>query len=130
MPHFAPTKAAHGRKYMTDIKDIELFMLDMDGTLYLGEQVIKGAVEFIDRIKAKGARVMFFTNNASKDRSLYIEKLHRLGFNAEISEIVSSGDVTAAFLNNHRPGKKVYLMGTPACEKPRLRWKRSLTSVS
>lgn len=102
---------------MTDIKDIELFMLDMDGTLYLGEQVIKGAVEFIDRIKAKGARVMFFTNNASKDRSLYIEKLHRLGFNAEISEIVSSGDVTAAFLNNHRPGKKVYLMGTPACEK-------------
>ena len=45
---------------MTDIKDIELFMLDMDGTLYLGEQVIKGAVEFIDRIKAKGAKVIVY----------------------------------------------------------------------
>ena len=92
-------------------------MLDMDGTLYLGEKLIKGAPEFIKRIKAGGAKVMYFTNNASKDRTLYIQKLNRLGFNADISEIVSSGDVTAAFLNNHRPGKRVYLMGTPACER-------------
>ena len=102
---------------MTDIKDIKLFMLDMDGTLYLGERVIKGAPEFIKRIKENGARVMYFTNNASKDRALYIEKLNRLGFEADVSEIVSSGDVTAAFLNNHRAGKRVYLMGTPACER-------------
>lgn len=92
-------------------------MLDMDGTLYLGEKVIKGAPEFIQRIKKNGARVMYFTNNASKDRTLYIEKLNRLGFKASIDEIVTSGDVTAAFLNNHRAGKKVYLMGTPACER-------------
>lgn len=102
---------------MTDLKDIKLFMLDMDGTLYLGEKVIKGAPEFIERIKAGGARVMYFTNNASKDRTLYIEKLNRLGFNAHISEIVSSGDVTVAFLNTRRAGKRVYLMGTPACER-------------
>ncbi|MBQ9939940.1 MAG: HAD-IIA family hydrolase [Clostridia bacterium] len=102
---------------MTELNNIELFMLDMDGTLYLGDNIIKGAVEFVDRIKQKGAKVMYFTNNASKDRSLYIEKLTRLGFNADISEIVSSGDVTAAFLNTHRKGKSVYLMGTPACEK-------------
>ena len=102
---------------MTDLKNIKLFMLDMDGTLYLGERVIKGAPEFIGRIKQNGAKVMYFTNNASKDRTLYIEKLNRLGFKASIDEIVSSGDVTAAFLNNHRAGKKVYLMGTPACER-------------
>lgn len=102
---------------MTELKDIRLFMLDMDGTLYLGEKVIKGAPEFIERIKAGGAKVMYFTNNASKDRTLYIEKLNRLGFKADISEIVSSGDVTAAFLNNHRAKKRVYLMGTPACER-------------
>lgn len=102
---------------MTDIKDIKLFMLDMDGTLYLGENVIKGAPEFIERIRQSGARVMYFTNNASKDRTLYIDKLRRLGFSANSDEIVSSGDVTAAFLNNHRAGKRVYLMGTPACER-------------
>ncbi len=102
---------------MTDLKDIKLFMLDMDGTLYLGEKVIKGAPDFIKRIRQNGAKLMYFTNNASKDRTLYLEKLTRLGFEAYADEIVSSGDVTTAFLNNHRKGKSVYLMGTPACEK-------------
>lgn len=102
---------------MTDINDIKLFMLDMDGTLYLGEKVIYGATDFVKRIRAKGAKVIYFTNNASKDRQIYLDKLNRLGFDASADQIVSSGDVTASFLNKYRAGKRVYLMGTPACER-------------
>lgn len=88
--------------------------MDMDGTIYLGEKPIKGAPEFIERVRANGARVMYFTNNASKNPDLYIDKLTRLGFSATRDEIVTSGDVTVDFLLKQRAGKSVYLVGTPA----------------
>ncbi len=88
--------------------------MDMDGTVYLGDRVIPGAPEFILRARAAGAKVIFFTNNASKNPELYVEKLTKLGFEAKRADIVTSGDVTIDFLKKHRPGKKVYLVGTPA----------------
>ncbi len=88
--------------------------MDMDGTLYLGDKVIDGAPEFIRRARGAGAKVIFFTNNASKNPDLYVEKLTRLGFEAVRDDIVTSGDVTVDFLQKHRAGKKVYVVGTPA----------------
>ncbi|MBR6633488.1 MAG: HAD-IIA family hydrolase [Clostridia bacterium] len=99
---------------MNLLKEKKLFVMDMDGTIYLGEKIIKGAPEFIQRVRDNGAKVMFFTNNASKNPDLYIDKLTRLGFKAYRDEIVTSGDVTVGFLNKHRKGKSVYLVGTPA----------------
>ncbi|MBR3871079.1 MAG: HAD-IIA family hydrolase [Clostridia bacterium] len=96
------------------LREKKLFVMDMDGTIYLGDKVIKGAPEFIQRVRDNNAKVMYFTNNASKNPDLYLEKLHRLGFTAHREEIVTSGDVTVGFLNKHRAGKTVYLMGTPA----------------
>lgn len=96
------------------LREKKLFVMDMDGTIYLGERVIKGAPEFIQRVRDNGARVMYFTNNASKNPDIYIDKLTRLGFSATREEIVTSGDVTVGFLNKHRKGKSVYLVGTPA----------------
>ena len=60
-----------------------------------------------------GRKVLFFTNNASHSHTFYYAKLARLGFDPQPGEIMSSGDVTAAFLNTHRAGKSVYLLGTP-----------------
>ncbi len=99
---------------MNLLKEKKLFVMDMDGTIYLGEKTIKGAPEFIQRVRDNGAKVMYFTNNASKNPDIYIDKLTRLGFTATRDEIVTSGDVTVGFLNKHRKGKSVYLVGTPA----------------
>jgi HAD superfamily hydrolase (TIGR01450 family) len=60
--------------------------------------------------------VLFFTNNASHSGEFYLEKLTRLGFEPSPDEILSAGDVTIAFLKLHRPGKSIYLMGTPQLE--------------
>ena len=46
------------------LKDITLFVLDMDGTIYLGERPFPAAIEFIRRAKASGRRIVYFTNNA------------------------------------------------------------------
>ncbi len=91
----------------------KLFVFDMDGTIYLGNQVFDFAIRFIDHLRANGYRVLFFTNNASHTTEFYMGKLSRLGFSPREDEIMTSGDVTVEFLKRHRPGKSVYLVGTP-----------------
>ncbi len=99
------------------IDDAGLFVLDMDGTLYLDDDVIDGAIEFCETILKKGRKLVYFTNNASRSPEEYVKRLVRLGFPCTRSNIVTSGDVTAAFLNRYHKGEKVYVMGTPAlCE--------------
>ena len=51
--------------------DKKLYIFDMDGTIYLGNQVFDFAIRFIDHLRAAGKRVMFFTNNASHS-TIYI----------------------------------------------------------
>lgn len=95
------------------LKDIDLFVLDMDGTFYLSEDIIPGSNEFLRAVEKAGKRWMFFTNNSSKDKRLYIEKLARMDCNITENEIFTSGDITIEFLKTNRPGKSVYVMGTP-----------------
>ena len=95
------------------LRDKKLFIFDMDGTIYLGGIPFDFAVRFIRRLRESGRRVLFFTNNASHSQRFYYAKLARLGFDPRPGEIMTSGDVTAAFLTRNRPGKRVYLLGTP-----------------
>ena len=94
------------------IKDKQLYIFDMDGTIYLGSNIFDFAIDFINNLRAAGKRVLFFTNNASHDPRFYFEKLTRVGFSPTMDEIMTSGDVTLTFLHRHRAGKKVYLVGT------------------
>ena len=90
----------------------QLYIFDMDGTIYLGNQVFPFAIRFIQHLRSSGKRVLFFTNNASHSPAFYLQKLTRLGFEPTADEIMTSGDVTIEFLKRHRPGKSVYLVGT------------------
>ena len=94
------------------LENKKLYIFDMDGTIYLGNQVFPYAIRFIKNLRAHGKRVLFFTNNASHSPSFYLEKLTRLGFEPTADEIMTSGDVTIEFLRRHRAGKSVYLVGT------------------
>lgn len=95
------------------LKDIDLFVLDMDGTFYLSEDIIEGSNEFLKMVENAGKRWMFFTNNSSKDKSLYIQKLAKMNCIISQKDIMTSGDITIEFLKTQRPGKSVYVMGTP-----------------
>lgn len=100
------------------LKDKKLFILDMDGTIYLGETPIPGALEFTQKAAAKGKRVIYFTNNASKSIEMYYEKLNRLGFQPKEGDIMSSADVTIDYLKEHHKNQSVYLVGTPPLKNP------------
>lgn len=99
------------------LEQIQLFVLDMDGTFYLGDRILDGALDFISRVEAVGKQFLFFTNNSSKSPELYIEKLGKMGCRIDRSQIITSGDVTIGYLKRHYRDKLVYLMGTPALEQ-------------
>lgn len=96
------------------LNDTELFLLDMDGTIYLDNTVIPGAIEAINHIKECGKKVCYLTNNSSKSRDEYLKKLTALGFSATLDEIITSGIVTIDYVLRHFADKSVYLFGTPA----------------
>ncbi|MBR5767209.1 MAG: HAD-IIA family hydrolase [Clostridia bacterium] len=97
--------------------DKKLYIFDMDGTIYLGDRVFPFAVEYIHRLRADGRRVLFFTNNASRDGKVYFDRLTRMGFAPREGEILTSGDVTARFLLTQRRGKTVFLLGTESLKR-------------
>lgn len=96
------------------LKGIGLFVLDMDGTFYLGNQVIEGAIDFVRYVEKRGCRVLFFTNNSSQSPKVYMERLKRMGCPITRDQIMTSGDVTITYLKENHRGKKVYLVGTKA----------------
>ena len=97
------------------LKNIKLFVLDMDGTIYLDSTPLSGAIDFCNKLNSQNM-LCYFTNNSSKNPLDYVEKLNKIGFPAERRHIITSGDVTISYLNKHHKGESVYLLGTKALE--------------
>ncbi len=94
------------------LKNKKLFVLDMDGTFYLGNRILPGSLDFIRKVGETGKRFLFFTNNSSRKASFYREKLAKMGCPVDDGAVVTSGDVTVKYLQESYPGKKIYLVGT------------------
>lgn len=99
------------------LEEIDLFVLDMDGTFYLGDVILEGSLEFLQKVKESGKHYIFFTNNSSKSPENYIDKLAKMNCHIGREQIMTSGDVTIEFLKRNRMGQTVYLVGTPALEE-------------
>lgn len=90
------------------------FLLDMDGTFYLGGQLLPGARAFLDYARAAGFPLLFLTNNSSRNRDAYAAKLVGLGVDVSPDEIFTSGEATARYLRARWPeGTRLALFGTP-----------------
>lgn len=93
------------------LQSTRLFALDMDGTVYLGDHWIDGAVDFLSRIRESGREYIFMTNNSSRSPMDYVEKLRRMGLETERERILSSSDAAIWYLQENLPGRKVFLLG-------------------
>lgn len=94
------------------MKNINLFLFDMDGTLYLGNRLFDFTLELLEKIKASGKRYMFMTNNSSKSVKDYIKKLDKLGIKAEYEDFITSSQATAFYLKKHFKESRLYVSGT------------------
>lgn len=94
-----------------DIKNVELFLFDLDGTVYIGDNEIEGSFEAVNELRKMGKRICFFTNNSSRMHTDYIARLNNLGLRVYSDEIYTSGQVTCEYILDHFRGSKVYLLG-------------------
>lgn len=99
------------------LKNKKYFILDMDGTFYLGDKLLDGSLEFIDAIGKAGHDFLFFTNNSSKNPSVYVDKLNKMECPIEEDKVVTSGMVTIHNIKKHYGNPRVFLLGTPMLEE-------------
>lgn len=102
---------------ITGLGDISCFLLDMDGTLYLGERLFEGVPEFLQRLRDTRRKFLFFTNNSSRDATEYAQKLSRLGISASPEEVITSGEATVAYLTGEAGVRRAYVLGTASFER-------------
>jgi 4-nitrophenyl phosphatase len=98
------------------LKSIKCFMLDMDGTFYLSNHLLPGALEFMDYLDKKKLDYLFLTNNSSKNREIYTQKIRHLGFNVDETKVFTSGEATTIYLRKHTEFQNIFLLGTKALE--------------
>ena len=96
---------------MENLKNKKLFLLDMDGTIYLDNDLFDGTIDFLNKVKEKGGRYIFMTNNSSKSVDKYIEKLAGMGIVATSDDFVTSVNATVIYLKE-KNYKKLYAFGT------------------
>ena len=101
---------------MHTLRTKKLFLLDMDGTIYLDNDLFDGTLEFLEYVRNIGGRYIFLTNNSSKGADKYIEKLKKMGIVATEDDFLTSTDATILYLKE-REFKKIYVMGTESFVK-------------
>ena len=100
-----------------NLKDKQLFLFDMDGTLYLGDRLYDFTIELLDTIKKTGRTYLFMTNNSSKSVADYIKKLEKLGISATRQDFITSSQATAYYLHKYHEGQRLYVCGTQSLKE-------------
>ncbi len=88
------------------------FLLDMDGTFFLGDRLLDGALDFVAILRQQGKRFLFLTNNSSGDRVQYAAKITRLGLPISPDQVLTSGEATARYLAIKHRGARLFVVGT------------------
>ena len=87
-------------------------VLDLDGTVYHGENPLPGAAAAVDRVRDRGLSLCFFSNNPLYDGERYVERLQGMGVNARPGEACSSAVVTREYVDEHHAGDGVFVIGS------------------
>ncbi|MCX6019074.1 MAG: HAD-IIA family hydrolase [Chloroflexi bacterium] len=96
---------------MISLADIRNLIIDMDGVLWHGDRPMPRLVEFFDGLRARGIGIVLATNNASKSGEDFVAKLAHMGVRVAMEEVLTSPQATAAWLAEHAPGARVYMIG-------------------
>ena len=93
------------------------YLFDLDGTVYLGDQLLPGAHELVTALRELGRPTLFLTNNPTKDRQMYADKLERLGLPTPVTHIVNPVVTMVDWLRREAAGSRVYVIGEEPLER-------------
>ena len=94
------------------VRGKKLYLLDMDGTLYLGSRLFTHSLAFLQAVRDAGAQYLFLTNNSSKCTDAYVKKLAGLGIESTQDDFFTSTDASCAYLRANYKGELIYALGT------------------
>jgi len=97
--------------------DYEGVVLDLDGTVYRGNELIPGVAEAIETLRDRGVRLLFFSNNPTKSRAEYVDRLAALGIETTAEEVLSAGTVTTRFLEATHADDAVFVVGADGLKR-------------
>jgi len=103
-------------KFFTELEKKKVYFFDLDGTIYLGNQLFRGAIELIEILNIKEISFFFLSNNSSKSTSDYIKKLHRLNLNVTRDNLILSQHPTIDYLKSENY-EKIFLLGTESLKR-------------
>ena len=92
----------------------EAYVFDMDGTIYLGDELLPGAARLVTELRRREIPVRFLSNNPTRDPDMYAAKLTKLGLPTGVDDIANTVVTTVRWLMDHRPGAVVF----PIAEEP------------
>jgi NagD protein len=98
---------------INSIRAKKAFLIDMDGVIYHGNRLLKGAAEFVEWLNANNKSFLFLTNSSERSPLELSQKLARLGIMVDPEHFYTSALATAAFLATQCPGGSVYVIGEP-----------------
>jgi HAD superfamily hydrolase (TIGR01457 family) len=98
-------------KFERVFQNKKVFFLDLDGTVYMGNSLIPGAKEFLGFLQKKGIVFYFLSNNSSRSKTDYVQKLSSLGIPTGVERIILSTDGVIEFLSEKKI-KDIYVVGT------------------
>ncbi|MBH9965742.1 TIGR01457 family HAD-type hydrolase [[Bacillus] enclensis] len=93
------------------MKQYKGYLIDLDGTMYRGTEVIKEAGDFVRRLQEKGLPYLFLTNNSSRRPEQVAEKLQAFGIQAAKEQVFTTSMATAQFIAGRKPGSTAYVIG-------------------
>lgn len=96
---------------------IKGLIVDLDGSVYIGDKPIEGVPEAIEELKRRGIKILFLTNNATKTPQEYLQKLKSMGIRAILQEILTSSVIAASYIKQAYGPSKIYVVGTKALEE-------------
>lgn len=94
------------------LKDKKLFLLDIDGTVCKGKQLLGGVKEFLKEIKTRGGQFVFITNNATKSIADYIRMFQEFGIPSDYSNFITASYATVQYLKRNYKDQLIYVVGT------------------
>lgn len=96
---------------------IDGLIFDLDGTLYLGDEALPGAVELLQELRRRGKRILFVTNKPLQPREQYAHKLTQLGIQAEPQDVLTAAAALGDYLVKKSPDLHLYVIGEPSLKK-------------
>lgn len=93
------------------MKQYKGYLIDLDGTVYRGNEIIPEAVDFVKRLKKSQIPYLFVTNNSSRTPAQFAEKLTNLGIEASEEQVFTTSGATANYIYEQKKNASVYVIG-------------------